>query len=38
MNTLRLRPAALSLWLNATGNPDEIAARAGNFVRVLQHV
>jgi integrase len=25
-----LRHAALSLWLNATGAPAEIAARAGN--------
>jgi len=28
----------LSLWLNATGTPGGIAARAGNCVRVLQHV
>jgi hypothetical protein len=28
----------LSWWLNATGAPGEIAARAGNCVRVLQHV
>ena len=33
-----LRHAALSLWLNATGAPGEIAARAGNSVRMLQHV
>jgi hypothetical protein len=26
----------LVLWLNATGAPGEIAARAGNCVRVLQ--
>jgi hypothetical protein len=32
-----LRHAALSLWLNASGAPGEIAARAGNCVRVLQH-
>ena len=25
----------MSLWLNATGAPGEIAARAGNCVRVL---
>jgi hypothetical protein len=36
MNALRLQHAALSLWLNATGAPGEIAARAGNRVRVLQ--
>jgi hypothetical protein len=29
---------ALSLWLNATGAPGEIAAGAGSCVRVLQHV
>jgi len=26
------------LWLNATGTPGEIAARAGNCVRMLQDV
>jgi hypothetical protein len=26
------------LWLNATGAPGEIAARAGNSVRMLQDV
>ncbi len=31
-----LRPAALSLWLNASGAPAEVAARAGNSARVLQ--
>jgi hypothetical protein len=30
-----LRHAALSLWLAATAAPAEIAARAGNSVRVL---
>ena len=30
-----LRHAALSLWLNAGGDPAEIAARAGNSVAVL---
>ena len=30
-----LRHAALSLWLNAGGNPAQIAARAGNSVAVL---
>jgi integrase len=30
-----LRHAALSLWLNATGAPAEVAARAGNSARVL---
>ncbi|HEY2691080.1 MAG TPA: hypothetical protein VGJ50_21760 [Streptosporangiaceae bacterium] len=30
-----LRHAALSLWLNATGEPAEVAARAGNSARVL---
>ncbi|HEY1919574.1 MAG TPA: site-specific integrase [Streptosporangiaceae bacterium] len=30
-----LRHAALSLWLNATSQPAEIAARAGNTTRVL---
>jgi len=33
-----LRYAALSLWLNATGHPAEIAARAGNSSRVLHEV
>lgn len=33
-----LRHAALSLWLNATASPAEVAARAGNSVSVLQHV
>jgi hypothetical protein len=33
-----LRHAALSLWLNATGAPAEVAARAGNSVHVLQDV
>jgi integrase len=33
-----LRHAALSLWLNATGDPAEIAARAGNSSRVLHEV
>ena len=33
-----LRHAALSLWLNATGAPAEVAARAGNSTRVLQEV
>lgn len=28
----------MSWWLNATGAPGEIAAHAGNWVRVLQHV
>jgi hypothetical protein len=28
----------LSLWLNATGAPAEVAARAGNSVHVLQDV
>jgi len=28
----------LSLWLNATGAPGQIAAHTGNCVRVLQHV
>jgi hypothetical protein len=28
----------LSLRLNATGAPGQIPARAGNCVRVLQHV
>jgi integrase len=30
-----LRHAALSLWLNAGGDPAQIAARAGNSVSVL---
>jgi len=30
-----LRHAALSLWLNASGEPAEVAARAGNSARVL---
>ena len=38
MNTLRPGHAALTLWLNTTGAPGEIAARAGNCVRVLHHV
>ena len=33
-----LRRAALSLWLNATGAPIEIAARAGTSTRVLHDV
>lgn len=33
-----LRHAALSLWLNATRAPAEVAARAGNSVRVLHTV
>jgi len=33
-----LRHAALSLWLNATGTPAEVAARAGNSARVLYEV
>ena len=33
-----LRHAALSLWLNASGAPAEIAARAGNSARVLHDV
>ena len=33
-----LRHAALSLWLDATGAPAEVAARAGNSVHVLQDV
>jgi integrase len=33
-----LRHAALSLWLNATGAPADVAARAGNSVHVLQDV
>ena len=27
----------MPFWLNATGTPGEIAARAGNCVRVLPH-
>ena len=30
-----LRHAVLSLWLNASGAPAEVAARAGNSARVL---
>jgi hypothetical protein len=30
--------AALSLWLNASGAPAEVAARAGNSARVLHEV
>ena len=33
-----LRHAALSLWLNATGTPAEVAARAGTSARVLYEV
>jgi hypothetical protein len=33
-----LRHAALSLWLNATSAPTQVAARAGNSVHVLQDV
>ena len=33
-----LRHAALSLWLNAATSPAEVAARAGNSVRVLHTV
>ena len=33
-----LRHAALSLWLNATNAPAEVAARAGNSARVLHEV
>ena len=33
-----LRHAALSLWVNATGAPAEVAARAGNSARVLHEV
>jgi integrase len=33
-----LRHAALSLWLNATGAPAEVAARAGNRARVRYEV
>ncbi len=33
-----LRQSALSLWLNASGAPAEVAARAGNSARVLHEV
>ena len=33
-----LRHSALSLWLNASGAPAEVAARAGNSARVLHKV
>jgi integrase len=33
-----LRHAALSLWLNASGAPAEVAARTGNSTRVLHEV
>jgi integrase len=33
-----LRHAALSLWLDATGAPAEVAARAGNSARVLHDI
>jgi integrase len=33
-----LRHAALSLWLNASGEPAEVAARAGTSARVLHQV
>ena len=33
-----LRHAALSLWLNASGTPAEVSARAGNSARVLHEV
>jgi hypothetical protein len=33
-----LRHAALSLWLNASGQPAEVAARAGTSTRVLHDV
>jgi len=33
-----LRHAALSLWLNASGEPAEVAARAGTGTRVLHDV
>jgi len=33
-----LRHAALCLWLNATGEPAEVAARAGTSTRVLHDV
>jgi hypothetical protein len=38
MNTLRPAACRLVVVLNATGAPGEIAARAGNRVRALQHV
>jgi integrase len=34
----RVWHAALSLWLNASGTPAEVAARAGNSARVLHEV
>jgi hypothetical protein len=33
-----LRQAALSLWLDATGTPAEVAAQADNSARVLHDV
>ena len=33
-----LRHAALSLWLNASGTPAEVSARAGTSARVLHEV
>ena len=33
-----LRHAALSLWLNASGTPADVAVRAGNSARVLHEV
>ena len=33
-----LRHAAMSLWLNASGTPAEVAARAGHSARVLHEV
>jgi hypothetical protein len=33
-----LRHAALSLWLNASSAPAEVAVRAGNSARVVQDV
>jgi integrase len=33
-----LRHAALALWLNASGAPAEVAARAGNSIRVMHEV
>ncbi|MGH3199715.1 MAG: hypothetical protein ACRDOH_33400 [Streptosporangiaceae bacterium] len=33
-----LRHAALSLWLNASGEPTGVVARAGNSARVLPDV
>jgi hypothetical protein len=38
MNTLRPAACRLSLWLNDTMAPGEIAARGGNCLRELQHV